>query len=173
MLVHLQRKRPCHIGIAVGDVIAAVSLFHIPCKPVFVCIFPETAAACTSLCLEIVVEVLGFSGESCKQLGRFLVERLLCNHHSLLWNITTVDIIIKLCLCWISWSLFSRIKGSHGVLCIITHLVFFKKWDEYKESACVCVCVGKRKRLDWKRTLQLLSLYLYNCLWIKTCKTSS
>lgn len=73
---------------------------HILCKPVFVCIFPETAAACTSLCLEIVVEVLGFSGGSCKQLGRFLVERLLCNqHHSFLQNITTVDIIIKLCLC--------------------------------------------------------------------------
>lgn len=71
---------------------------YIRCEPMFVCIFPETAAACTSLCLEIV-EVLGFSGESCKQLGRLLVERLLCNqHHSLLQNITRVDIIIKLCL---------------------------------------------------------------------------
>ena len=88
------QKGLCYMGIVVGDVIAAVSLLQKKpgnAKPgVYICPHPlqayvcvylsrDTAAAWMSLCLEVVFEVLGFGGESCKQLGRLLVEELLCN----------------------------------------------------------------------------------------------
>lgn len=79
-------KGLCDMGIA------AVSIFlrkhgssgvYICPHPLEACVYVylcrDRAAARMSLSLEVVIEVLGFGGESCKQFGRFLVEELLYN----------------------------------------------------------------------------------------------
>lgn len=68
------------MGIAVGDVVAAVSLFprkhgstggyicpH-PCKPAFMYLSRDRAAAWMSLCLEVVFEVLVSLGKAANNL---------------------------------------------------------------------------------------------------------